>query len=180
MRGPRSGFTLLEIILASALLAGMLGLCMRVYIECSRITLMSQLAHARLEQARNLDHDLRSLIQASVGLAEQAGEYRQDDGTLVLELPAMDSTHRRAVVSRIPESRLPFIAVLNERNGSWEAESFRVYREPLLKLAFETDTPGLVQCRYRIGLQEGERVPEQIPMQVIWAHPRGLTAESMP
>ena len=169
-----AGYTLLEVLLVGVLMSSLLGMGLKLYISAQAMTEVTQLAHGRLEQSRRLDHDIRAVIQQATGLADAAGNYRADADTLVLELPPEQGKVQRAVVSRAPSTGMPFIARMEKAEDAWQPLDFDIYSHPLSVLAFDTATPGLVRCEYQLALEKGERVPAEIPTQVLWAHPRGM------
>ena len=169
-----AGYTLLEVLLVGVLMSSLLGMGLKLYISAQAMTEVTRLAHGRLEQSRRLDHDIRAVIQQATGLADAAGNYRADADTLVLELPPEQGKVQRAVVSRAPSTGMPFIARMEQAGEAWQPLDFDTYSHPLSVLAFDTATPGLVRCEYQLALETGERVPDEIPTQVLWAHPRGM------
>lgn len=175
-RGNR-GFTLLEVLLVGVLTVSVLGMGMKLYVSAQRMSAYSRLAQDRIAASRALDTDLRAVMRQATGIAREAGDYRAGEDTLIVELETEAGMPRRAVISRVPESQRPFIAVLESRDGAWQAERFTPYTQPLSLLAFDTTNPALLQCRYQLALEPGERAREEMPTQLVCAHPRGRGME---
>lgn len=178
MKRANRGFTLLEVMLVGVLTVSVLGMGLKLYISAQRMSAYSRLAQERIALSRALDKDLRAIMRQATGIASEAGGYRSAEDTLILELEPEAGMPRRAVISRVPEDRRPFIAVLESRDGAWQAVNFTPYTQPLSLLAFDTSNPALLQCRYQLALEPGEREREEIPTQLVCAHPRGRAMES--
>jgi hypothetical protein len=180
MKRANRGFTLLEVMLVGVLTVSVLGMGLKLYISAQRMSAYSRLAQERIAVSRSLDKDLRAIMRQATGIASEAGGYRSAEDTLILELEPEAGMPRRAVISRVPEDRRPFIAVLESRDGVWQAVNFTPYTQPLSLLAFDTSNPALLQCRYQLALEPGERAREETPTQLVCAHPRGRAMEEKP
>ncbi|MBI1320599.1 MAG: prepilin-type N-terminal cleavage/methylation domain-containing protein [Candidatus Hydrogenedens sp.] len=177
----RAGITLLELMVVMAVFGSMLGMGMKLLFTAQRLSAVSLLAHERLEEARTFDAALRDIIQRASGFAEAAGDYRAEDETLVLRMAEVDGGDLRAVIGRVPETQRPFIAMLRQSDGAWQAERFQVFPLPLSGLRFQADAQAnLVRCRYSLALEPGERKPAEIPVLTTWAALRGKHTGAAP
>jgi len=170
------GITLIELLVVIGVFGALLTMGMKTHQTGQRMAALSVLAHDRIEAARTLDAALRAIIREGNGVAETAGSYTADADTLILRLAPDAGAERRAVVSRVPETQQPFIAVLRDESGAWTPERFDVFRLPLGGLAFHIEAV-LVRCRYSLALEPGERKPEEIPVMTTWAAMRGTGSE---
>ena len=167
----QGGYTLLELLAVFTLMLSVLGLCLRLFIDTTRLSEANTGALDRLNQMRELEGEFVQTARGATGAAEAAGVFRTGEDTLVLHLPSRDGGRRCAVFGAFVRKNHISRAVLHEANGTWETESLETYALPVGTLRFSWEgaaVEGARLVRMHVGAADGLR-PETRVQRVLAA-----------
>ncbi|GMW01302.1 MAG: hypothetical protein AMXMBFR84_24390 [Candidatus Hydrogenedentota bacterium] len=118
-RGPRSGITLLELLVYLALSAMIINLAMTAFANVSRLHVYSQLSVHRQETVRAFQIAFASTVRESLGVVAKVGDHVTGDGLLILRMTPDDTgADRFALVGQVGRDRCLYIAEAYVRDGT--------------------------------------------------------------
>jgi len=164
-----AGFTLIEMLIAGAVLLVLINVCMGLFLSASRVAAYTTAAFDRAEILSELEQDFAELVRESVTIAEGYAEYRTSEEQLVLRMPA--NGYRIIGTLNNPER----LAWLEYRDG--ELVDMGGWPLPLAEVRFSyPQGAGLVQLDVRVK-RESERAAQSEVVRRILAAPRGMGTE---
>ncbi|HOZ46850.1 MAG TPA: hypothetical protein PLO37_02860 [Candidatus Hydrogenedentes bacterium] len=143
VRRRNHGYSLIEMLGFTAMLAVLLNLGVGAFLSTSRAVAVGQVATDNLDAINAIRRDFVNDVRIARGILPRVGDYTTGQDTLVIEVPPREGERRRAVLWRrlAGESFVARRVLVDAGDGELVEEHLMLYSRPFDTVRF-TLTPG--------------------------------------
>lgn len=172
------GYSLLEMLMVTAVIAVGFNLCASLASTGARMTALNSLALDRLQGLAELQSQFAEAVREAVAVVPNVGEHRTGPDKVVLTLPPSEGRNRWMVLGDLNGQGRMMKGIVSEGPGGLQIESGSSFGPPLASLRFSlpkvpVESIRLISLDVIVKQERGER-PVEGPPHRFMAALRGL------